>query len=65
MSIIWIEFLTLIHQTNLVLEAQKVTMDVEVLNLTDLGKLIKRIESKTAYEDSLKTANQFFIDAEF
>ena len=42
MSIIWIEFLTLIHETNLLLEARKAIIDVEVLNLTDLGELIKR-----------------------
>jgi len=53
MSIIWMAFRTLIHQTNLVLEA----IDVEVLNLTDLHELIGKIVWKTVYEDRLKTAH--------
>jgi len=34
----------LIHQINLVFEAQKATTDVEVLNLTDHGEPIRKIE---------------------
>ena len=54
MSIIWIEFLTLIHKTNLVLEDRKATIDVEVLSLlmTDFSELIRSIEWKTVCEDS-------------
>ena len=51
----------LINQTNLMLEARKATINVEVLNLTELGELIRKIAWKTVYEDSLKTANQFFL----
>src|SRR6218665_1871818 len=58
-TIIWIEFLTLVRQTKLMLEARKATIDVEVLNLTELAKPIRKIEWKTVYEDSLKTTNQF------
>ena len=49
------------YQTNLVLEARKVTIDTEVLTLTELGEPIRKIEWKTVYEDSLKTANQFSL----
>ena len=47
MSLIYIEFITLIHQTNLVHKALKAIMDVEGLNVTDLGELIRCIEWKT------------------
>ena len=47
---IFIRVLTLIHQTNLVLEAREATIDVEVMNLTELGEPLRKIEAKTVYD---------------
>jgi len=44
-----------------VLEARKATINIEVLNLTELGEPIGRGMENCLYEDSLKTANQFFL----
>jgi len=41
-------------------DARKATIHVEVLNQTELGEHIRKIEWKTVYDDSLKTANPFF-----
>jgi len=44
---IWTYFLVLIHQTYLMLAARKTAIDVEVLNLINLGEPIREIEWKT------------------
>ena len=54
-KIIWLEFLALFYQTNLVLEA-----DIVLLNLTEPGEPIGKIEWETVYEDSLNVENQYF-----
>ena len=53
-SIIWIEFHMLIHQTNLMHEARKATIDAKVLNMTELGEPIGKIKWKTVYKENEK-----------
>jgi len=50
-----------------VFEVRKAKIDVEVLNLTELGEPIRKIEWKTVYEDtgSLSQPTNFFSDVVF
>jgi hypothetical protein len=64
-STMWLKFLTLIYQTNLLIEARGTTLDVAAKNIESLTKAIKSIKWNQIYDESKENALKFSIEQIF
>ena len=67
MSTIWLKVLTLIHQTNLIIESRKATLDVEQDNIKNLIESIQQVKNdwELILNESIKRAEENEINPEF